>query len=230
MAQSAEQRLLSVIEASDTVLREEGDSEDPVASRRVAEALARKAAALRKLGSVDQAVNVWDELIGRYNGETSPTASVMVMTALLWKARALEQIGRYPESLAAVAELVELSQRQAEDDARWLLVVRALAVRVRALVALGSVDAAVGCAEEIFVRAGPAREPELRQWAAWALEHESRLLIANAQVDRALTASARLEARLLDEPPESLVWVAEIINDDSMLLLQLRRTPQQSHG
>jgi hypothetical protein len=48
MGESSEEGLLSVIQASDMVLSQEGDSEDPVASRRVAEALARKASALRK--------------------------------------------------------------------------------------------------------------------------------------------------------------------------------------
>lgn len=221
MAQSAEEHLLTVIRASDTVVSEEGDSEDPVASRRVAEALARKASALNKLGRLDQAVNVWDELIRRYDEEPSPRGSLVIMTALFWKARHLEQSGRHSEPLATVNELVKRSQSQAEDDALTLLVVRALAVRARGLAALGSVDEAVSCAEEILARAGPAHEPELRQWVAWALEHESRLLIANGRIDEALGASARLESRLLDEPPDSLVRVIEIINNHSMLLLQV---------
>ena len=94
----------------------------------------------------------------------------------------------------AVTELIELSQDLAESGALTLLVVRVLAVRSRVLAALGRVDEAVGSAEEILTRTGQAREPESRQWAAWALEHVSRLLIADGRVDQGLNASVRLEA------------------------------------
>ena len=65
MAELSKQRLLAVVEASDAVVSEVGDSEDPVAVRQVAQALARKASALRELDRVEQAVEVWDELITR---------------------------------------------------------------------------------------------------------------------------------------------------------------------
>ena len=221
MAQSAQERLFSVIDASDAVVSDNGDSEDPVAVRRVSEASARKASALRQLVRFDQAISVWDELIRRFSSEPSPRASKVVLTALFYRARDLERIGRHPECLVAVTELIELSQDLAESGALTLLVVRVLAVRSRVLAALGRVDEAVGSAEEILTRTGQAREPESRQWAAWALEHVSRLLIADGRVDQGLNASVRLEARLLDEPPESLVRVSEILNNHSMLLLQL---------
>jgi tetratricopeptide (TPR) repeat protein len=221
MADTAEERLLAVVQTSDTVLSEDGDSEDPVASRRVAEALARKASALRGLGRVEQAVDVWDELIDRYGHDRSTRASRLVVAALYGKARDLEQIDRYHESLAAVAALLERLRDLPEADVPELVVVRALAVRTRVQAKLGSVNQAIVAAEELVARAGQASEPELRQWTAWALERESRLLIAEGQTDQALIASARLESRLLDEPPESLVAVIEIINNHSLLLLQL---------
>ena len=65
VAELSKQRLLAVVEASDAVVSEVGDSEDPVVVRRVAQALARKASALRELDRVEQAVEVWDELITR---------------------------------------------------------------------------------------------------------------------------------------------------------------------
>ena len=221
MAQTVEERLLLIIQASDTVLSEEGDSEDPVAARRVAEALARKASALRELGRVEDAVNVWDQLIGRYNREASAAASSIVMTAFYWKARDLERIGRHHESRAAVTELLERSRGLPQTEPLELLVVRALAVRARVVAALGSVDEAIRSAEELVARAGRSSEPELRRWTAWAIEHESRLLIAEGRIDQALMASVRLESRLLDEPPESLAGVIETINNHSLLLLQL---------
>ena len=109
MAESTRDRLLAVIRASDTMVDEDGDSEDPVAFRRVAEALVRKGSALRDLGRLDEAGIVWDQLRRRYADESSAPAARLIMTMLLWKAQDLERIGRHRDSLAAVAELLELS-------------------------------------------------------------------------------------------------------------------------
>ena len=52
MAQSAQERLFSVIDASDAVVSDNGDSEDPVAVRRVSEASARKGVCAATAGSL----------------------------------------------------------------------------------------------------------------------------------------------------------------------------------
>jgi tetratricopeptide (TPR) repeat protein len=221
MSPADEERLLSEIDDSDAVLREEGDSEDPVAARHVTEALATKASALSELGRHAQAVSVLDELIARHWNEPSAKASLLVMTALYFKACELEPDGHHRESLEAVAELLELSGTQPQDDRIALLLTRARAVRARALAAVGSIDDSVACADEIVADAAASLDPERQQWAAWALEHESRILIASGRFDEALNASMRLPSLLLDAEPEALVRVVEIINNHSMLLVQV---------
>src|SRR5579875_327157 len=189
--------------------------------RRVAQALARKASALRGLDRVEQAVEVWDELITRQAQEDLTAVSRPMLVALYGKARDLEQLGRYPEALAAVEELRARAQSLPAADVPELLVARAWAVSARVHVALGSVNEAISAFHALVAEAGEAGDAELRQWTAWALEYQSRLLIAEGEVDQGLVLSAALVSRLVDEPAESLVRVVEIINNHSLLLLQL---------
>jgi hypothetical protein len=114
VADSAKERLLSVIEDSDSLLAEDGDSEDPVASRRVAEALARKATALRRLERFEESVTVWDDLVIRYGKEPLAVAPMIAINASLEKAKDLDRLGRHRDALKAVAELFELCQGQDE--------------------------------------------------------------------------------------------------------------------
>ena len=210
-----------MIEASDLVLADDGNSGDPVASRRVAEALAKKGEALRRLGRFEESVTVWEDLVMRYGKEPLAALPLIAVQALLQKARDLDRLGRRRESLDAVAALLELSQGPDETPASQLVIARALGVKARALMSVGSADDAVSCDEEIVARFALAEEVELRQWVAWALQHESRVLIRSGRIDEALSVSERLVSRLAGESAESLPKVAEITNAHIRLLLQI---------
>jgi tetratricopeptide (TPR) repeat protein len=215
---SARERLSSVIESSDAVLAEDGESPDPVASRRVAEALLRKGQALRKLGRFEDAVAVWDDLVARFGEE--PAAPLIALHAWLSKARDLNRVGRHREAVDAVSVLLKLCERRDETDAAQLMVARALDVKARALVFMGCFDDAVACDEEMISRFGQAPETEFRHWVASALEREARVLIREGRVDDAVAVSQQLVDRFAGESVESLPAVAEIISDHIMFLLK----------
>jgi tetratricopeptide (TPR) repeat protein len=219
VAESAKDRLVSVIQDSDLVLAEDGDSEDPVAARRVAEALARKATALRRLERFEESVTVWDELVVRYRNEPLAAAPLIAVNASLQKAQDLARLRRHREALHAVEELFELCDGQDETAKMQLFIARALGVKVRALELVGSTDESIRCAEEMVARFAQAEDPELRQWVAWALHQQTRALIHNERIDDALVVSERLVSRVPGESAESLPGIAEIINGHIMLLL-----------
>ncbi len=223
MDEPTRKRLLSVIESSESVLVEDGDSADLVASRRVAEALARKAQALRQLGRFDDAAAVWDELIVRYAKEPPVGAPFVAIRASLNKAGDLDRAGRHGEALDEVAVVLELCEHRDETEAVERLIAGALAVKARASVSLGRVDDALGCDEQMVARFAAAGETELRQWVAGALEHQAWVLIRDGRIDDALAVSEQLVARLADESAESLPMVAEVISRHILLLLNFGR-------
>jgi tetratricopeptide (TPR) repeat protein len=218
---SVRERLLSVIESSDSVLMEDGDSLDPVASRRVADALARKGQALRELGRFEDAVAVWDEQIVRFGEEPLAAAPSIAFEAWLSKARDLNHAARHREAVEAVAGLIELCDGRDQTAATQLMIAQALGVRARALRSMGRRDDAVACDEEMIARFGAAEETELRRWVAWALQHEARVLIDDGRVDDAIGVSQRLVDRLADESAESLPVVGQYVNAHIMLLLRV---------
>jgi tetratricopeptide (TPR) repeat protein len=213
------ERLLSVIQSSDSVLLEDGDSPDPVASRRVAEALARKAQALRKLDRLEDAVAVWDELIVRFGDEPPATAPLIAFRAQLNKAQDLSRLGRHREAIEAAAVLLELCEGRDQTEATQLMIARALGIKARALVSVERFDDAAACDEEMIARFGLTEKTELRHWVAWALQHEARVLIRDGRVDDAIAVSQQLVDRLAGESTESLPIVGQIVHDHIMVLL-----------
>jgi len=215
------ERLLSVIESSDSVLLEDGDSLDPVASRRVGDALARKGQALRELGRYEDAVAVWDEQIVRFGEEPLVAVPSIAFEAWLSKARDLNHAGRHREAVEAVAVLIELCDGRDQTTATQLVIAQALGVKARALTSMERCDDAVACDEEMIARFGPAEETELRHWVAWALQHEARVLIDDGRIDDAIGVSRRLVDRLAEETAESLQIVCQYVNAHIMLLLRV---------
>jgi tetratricopeptide (TPR) repeat protein len=218
--ESAEERLLAQIRGCDEILSEDGDSEDPVALRRVAESLVRKAAALRQLGRREEAIVVWAELASRQEQESSTTRPLTAARAWLEMARDLLRLDRPGDCLDAVERVLGLIGREEVSDPAELVTARALGLKARALANRGSDDDAVACDEELVRRFAAAEHPELRQWVAWALAHESRILIVQGRVDAAIAVSERLVARLDGQPAGALAQVAETINGHTLSLLQ----------
>jgi len=221
---SASERLLSVIDSSDAVLAEDGDSPDPVASRRVAEALVRKGKALRRWGRFEDAVAVWNDLVLRFDEEPLSAAPWIALGARLDMARDLNRVGRYGAAIEAASVLLELCESPDQTEVARLTIARALGVKAHALVSLGRVAEALACDEETISRFGQARETEFRYWAALALEHEAWVLIREGRVDDAVAVSQRLADRLADESAESLPMVAEIISEHVMVLISVSRS------
>ena len=221
MSDAAQQRLEAMIAASDEVLAQDGDSPDPVAQREVTKALATKAVALGQLGRLEDSLHVWDELIFRCAGQSSAAAPLIAARAALYKARALQQDGRHHLAVQAADEALRWFDRAGTSSGADLTIAEALVVKTWALTASTDTAGAVNAAAQLAVRFEDRETPDLRRQVAWALQHQSWLLLHEGRVEEALAVGDRLIARLADEPPESLPTVAGIVNRHSANLLKI---------
>ena len=222
---SAEQQLWSLIRASDEVIAGDDPVGDPVAFREVGEALVRKAVALQQLNRGEQAIEVWDQLVARCTLESSSRAAALTVVAMCQKAQALERAGRHDDALVAANATLERCDELPQDAAIRRQLAAALSVQARVMAAQGRTEQALETAKLIVGRADDVADQRLRISVAWALEFQSRLLLGQGRVSEALEVSAQLRGRLLDEPDGSLVRVVEIINNHSLLLLQVGQQP-----
>lgn len=96
------------------MLVEERDSPDPVARRRVAEALRAKARALAKLGRYEELVGVWDEMLVRFAAERAADEPLFVARMLANKGLDQHRSGEDHRSLSSLVRRLafEFSERR----------------------------------------------------------------------------------------------------------------------
>jgi tetratricopeptide (TPR) repeat protein len=175
-----------VIAESDATIAEDRGSEDPVARRRLAQALARKAVALGRLERYRDALELWDELFVLV--EDRPLAQARIERA---RSQSLVQLGDDHGALSALERAVRLCDGEDSPKAR-LLVGQTLSSRGAILHRLGDADQARRIAEEIVERFLDDPEPELRWRAAYSLGWLASERLRSGDVAGALRYTERL--------------------------------------
>jgi tetratricopeptide (TPR) repeat protein len=205
-------RLLAIVVASDEVILDEGDSPDPVAERRVTQALRAKGRALGDLERYAERVLVWEEILARL-ADNPPTANARItLQALANKAAAERALGRDNNELTTLHALLELAA-PGEDTGVLRLVAAALNRKRELLIALERQADAIGVDDEIVRQLNGVDDPNLRTFVAYALTRKSQVLLTmGARFPEAMKASDELVARLEHEPSDTAVTVAELIS------------------
>ncbi len=209
---AARSRLLSVVDASDALLLEEGDSRDPVARRRVALAFYRKGLALLGLERYRESMDVWDEVIDRFSADPPTARPLIALEAMNNKSDALRCVSRFTDAIAlAESAAARCEQMEATGELGRVLLRSLEAKRAALVAAAGNELRAAAVDGEIARRFGDAHDPELREHVALALSHQSAALLQAHRVDQALSVSRDLVGRFSAEPEATLVPVTEIV-------------------
>jgi tetratricopeptide (TPR) repeat protein len=215
-------RLRARVVELDAVLAEERDSPDPVARRRVVEALVAKARALRKLGCYEDSVEVWEELFIGFAEEPPGGDPRFGAKVLIDKALDEHRSGQDQAAIGTLNRVIGQRLSLADDAEGSLLAARALAVKRDVLNGLQQLDAACGVDEEIIATFGGAVEPELRARVAFALTHRAHTLLRESRVDEALSDSDELLRQFADEDdPVLLENIAKLLLSQARSLIRV---------
>jgi tetratricopeptide (TPR) repeat protein len=221
-----EQRVL----AGDGVLARDGESSDPAARGRVAQALLDKGQALVELGRHDEAAACFAQLVAEFGDSVEADMRERLVVALACLVRELMVLGRIDEAVQRADELDDRFRDADSSEARRVVVegldagvaaCDALAERDRGEVTL-SVCSKVAAAmwlkalllgkgghearelaavEELLDRFGDSTEPRLRVPVARARYNRGVLLRDLGQHNEALDAWGELVDRFAADPP-----------------------------
>ena len=223
MEAGSNERLWARVAECDAVLREEGDSPDPVSRRRVAVALDHKARALAGLGRHEECAEVLEGVVSLFADEPLVGGELFIARVLLNKGLALGRAGRHEAAVVALDEALERCEQECKDgrDGR-AVAVRALSAKSEALSRLEAVEAASAVDWEIVRRFGEAGEPELRTRVAVALTRRAWWLLSEHRVDEALEVGDQLLRRFRSETdPEVQASLREILLRHTRTLLRV---------
>ncbi len=225
MEEDARSRLNERVEECDAVIRVDWDSADPVARRRVSEALREKAAALGALGHFEARVAVWDATIARQAEEPGDLDLLLVDRVLINRAMDLLRSGRPQEAISTLADVRDRHDPPEGDPQRRLVSIRALAVTRDALTALRRYAEAGALDDEIIRRFGDVPEVELQRRVVYALAHRAYLHLREGRVEAALDDGEALLARFRTETdPGTRQQIAEILLDHVKALQAIGET------
>jgi hypothetical protein len=202
-----EDRLLETLQASEDILDDLGDSDDPVAQREVLDALLKKGDALAKLGRFAESVEVWDEVVTRCADGAPAGRTRAVIVALVKKAEALAGLGDDVAVVEVTALLLDACADLEPSVRVRRIRLRALELKRDALQA-SDLSGAAAVDEEIVREFGEAQELEFRWGVAFALSHKAWTLLRQDRVNEALLVSERIVQRFLGEPDVTLVAAA----------------------
>lgn len=215
-----EDRLLEQLEECEATIVEASDALDPVAQRRLGEALLKKGATLVKLGRGRESLAILDEVWVRYtSGEFGERASIGV-TALIAKAAVLLKLG----DAAAAIELTDrvqtecAAQEESDRVRRWRL--QAFRLKLKALGQTSSAETASVDEEIIRVFSG-TKDPEFREIVMFALVRRGLVLLREGQVEDALAISDTIVERIRDEPDDAIAATARMAVDHSRHLTKM---------
>ena len=195
------------IVASDQIVADLGDSEDPVARREVVDALFRKAKALTALRRVREKLAVWDEL-ERFVDDPPVGRELLGPVIELNRAMDLARVGERDGALQATGRVLAQTVGLEPPGPGLRLRVRALALRWQILVDSAPSEAAELDAQ-IIDELGASQEAVARRLVAFALAHRASWLMRAGRDGEALACSQALGRRIGSEPDESLRAVAE---------------------
>jgi len=197
-------RLLALIAESDVIVNECRGSDDPVAVRKVIDALIDKALALSDLDRVEEAIAVWNQLLGP-SIDLSDRERLWTFGQKVWAASRLDSFTAVVET---ADELLRLFDELGCPDDRVSIAARALTWKAYALDRLGHPERAIRADDELVHRFGDT--PAVSGRVAWALGNKAILLLELPdRLDEALAASEQLRKRMELEPDETLAQVAK---------------------
>jgi hypothetical protein len=217
---SDEEPMADQLAECEAIIAETRDSEDPVARRRLIEALAREGSTLSKAGRHRDSLAVWDELwLLGHNGESGGRPELRA-GASLSKAWSLMELGE-PEAAIELTDQVrsECAALDQSDRVRRLRM-RAFKLRLRALrqahpARSMSVDA------EVVDAFADVDDPEFRQLVMFALVRRASVLLREGRIGKALEISRVIVERIPAEPDGSLAPAAGMALDHSLHLTKV---------
>ena len=173
------------------------DAPDPLVRERVAYALLFEGLSLANLGRSDEAIRVYEELIGRYGSSADQKTRRHVAWAFNNQAFTLKELGRREQSLAGYRELVERFRDDREPEVRervsW-----ALWHQAGLLEDLSRSREADIVRDELIERRDEGLNLELDRNIAWCLQRRAWNLRRAGASEQALEAYEELPARFRD--------------------------------
>src|SRR5262249_25022046 len=191
--------------------------EDAV-QEQVASALFNKGIALTKLKMLDDADEVFDQLIETYLSNRNSPISQRVVDAMLRRSQNLNMLQRYPEAISGIKQILSRFGASLESETQKT-VAKAILLKGDILGALHRHTEAVDANRDVTRRLRGSKEPFLREIATTALngmgfqllcEAKRKLLTGRTGVARKLLSKAKrtLSRALTRDPsPELLPFV-----------------------
>jgi len=205
------ERWLGRLTESEEQLAEFSDSPDPVAQRKIVEALYTKGRALSQLSRSSEALDVWDELLRRLALEGSEGARPVVVRVLLRKAIDLDLLGEKAKAVEAADAVLALAASVAPPGlVRWQ-VLAALLLKMSAVApeerkAIAAIDA------EIISRFAESSEPVIHEQVTTALLRTGLFYLLEDNLEDAIQMSRILAERFDSAPEETLATEADLVN------------------
>ncbi|MDE0333487.1 MAG: ATP-binding protein [Defluviicoccus sp.] len=189
----------------------------------VAEGLFDKALTLAEEGRLQDAVDIWDEVVRRFGTSTVRSDLEQVSLALIKKGNALGRLQRPQEALAAWDEVVE---RFGESQLGHFpnAVATALLVKAAFLGSLNRWDEVLVACNEVLHRSGKSDTHPLLTEVSLAMTAKGAALARLSRLDEAVIALTQLVERFGDsQAPEIVEQVAAALGSKTSALIRLNR-------
>jgi tetratricopeptide (TPR) repeat protein len=179
-----------VVRLGDRIPRD--DTYRPAVELRVFSALFNKGVVLAQMGRADEAIAVYDDLVGRTGGSRQLGLRENAVRALFNKGASLAGLHRHEEAVGVYDELVGTFSGE-PGTVMSEAVGKAMVNKGIALAELNRLPEAVGVLDEVVTRWSESTDPVLRERAAKALLNKAAALIQMGQEGVALKVYETIE-------------------------------------
>ena len=164
-----------VVRIVDELLYPKGVESSRIPLNMAARALNTKARAYQKLGDLNSAVSIYDEVTTRLCDREDPELQVWLAIVLAKKGRLLRDLGELISSVSVYEEVVtRFGASKVPEMQEWVAI--ALWGKGDTLGKMNDTDAEVSAYEEVVNRFGASENPALQWWVAAALDSKGFLL------------------------------------------------------